>query len=158
MHALDRFLELDEQLPGFQLSPQRDRPPLQPAHFLEAIVFEHPLEAAKRIARVAAVDWYHPVSVRPTATLTLSPIAQHGADRLAILVACSRLPRTGALGAMMTKEATTSRDQDIHKGAIEDERPSKGTNAPALDANGLPNDKKKIAEDAVAARADETTG
>jgi hypothetical protein len=59
---------------------------------------------------------------------------------------------------MMTKEATTSRDQDIHKGAIEDERPSKATNAPALDANGLPNDKKKIAEDAVAARADGTTG
>jgi hypothetical protein len=58
----------------------------------------------------------------------------------------------------MTKETTTSRDQDIHKGAIEDERPTKTTNAPALDANGLPNDKKKIAEDAVAARADGTQG
>jgi hypothetical protein len=63
-----------------------------------------------------------------------------------------------AVGAMMTKDATTSRDQDIHKGAIEDGRPSKATNAPALDANGLPNDKKKIAEEALAAREDKTQG
>jgi hypothetical protein len=62
------------------------------------------------------------------------------------------------MGATMTKEATTSRDQDAHKGAVEDERPSQAANAPALDANGLPNDKKKIAEDAVAARADGTQG
>jgi hypothetical protein len=59
---------------------------------------------------------------------------------------------------MMTKEATTSRDQDIHKGAIEDGVPTKATNAPALDGNGLPKDKKKIAEEAVAARADGTPG
>ena len=58
----------------------------------------------------------------------------------------------------MTTEATTSRDQDIHKGATEDERPTKTTNAPALDANGLPNDKKTIAENAVAARADGIKG
>jgi hypothetical protein len=58
----------------------------------------------------------------------------------------------------MTTTATTSRDQDIHKGAIEDERPTQTTNAPALDAEGLPNDKKKIAEDAAAARADGTQG
>ncbi len=58
----------------------------------------------------------------------------------------------------MNSKETTTRDQDIHKGATEDERPAKTTNAPALDANGLPNDKKKIAEEAVAARADGTQG
>jgi len=52
----------------------------------------------------------------------------------------------------------TSRDQDIHKGAMEDGRPSETTNAPALDDDGLPNDAKKICEDALGARADGTQG
>ena len=52
----------------------------------------------------------------------------------------------------------TSRDHDIHKGAIEDECRSEATNAPALDADGLPNDEKAIAEDAVGAREDGTQG
>ena len=51
-----------------------------------------------------------------------------------------------------------SRDADIHKGAMEDERPSATTNAPGLDADGLPNDETAIAEDAVGARADGTQG
>lgn len=58
----------------------------------------------------------------------------------------------------MTLKETTSRDQDIHKGAIEDGHPSDATNAPALDADGLPNDEKAIAEDAVGAREDGTQG
>jgi hypothetical protein len=58
----------------------------------------------------------------------------------------------------VTLKETTSRDQDIHKGVIEDGRPSEGTNAPALDADGLPNDEKAIAEDAAGAREDETQG
>jgi len=58
----------------------------------------------------------------------------------------------------MTLKETTSRDQDIHKGAIEDECPSEATNAPALDADGLPNDARAIAEDAVGAREDGTQG
>ena len=58
----------------------------------------------------------------------------------------------------MTSKVTTSRDQDIDKGATEDERPSPTTNAPALDGDGLPNDEKAIAEDALGARADGTQG
>lgn len=58
----------------------------------------------------------------------------------------------------MTLKPTESEDHDIHKGAVEDERPVTTTNAPALDANGLPKDKKKIAENAVAARQDGTPG
>jgi len=58
----------------------------------------------------------------------------------------------------MNSKETTTRDQDIHKGATEDERPSGATNAPALDANGLPNDEKRIAEDSVGAREDGTQG
>ena len=57
----------------------------------------------------------------------------------------------------MTPKAT-SPDQDLKKGATEDERPSEGTNAPALDDQGLPNDAKAIAEDAVGAREDKTQG
>ena len=52
----------------------------------------------------------------------------------------------------------TSRDQDIHKGAMEDERPSETTNALALDEDGLPNDETAIFEDALGARADGTQG
>lgn len=58
----------------------------------------------------------------------------------------------------MTRKETTSRDQDISKGAVEDECPSGATNAPALDADGLPNDEKAIAEDAVGAGEDGTQG
>ena len=51
-----------------------------------------------------------------------------------------------------------SRDADVHKGAMEDERPSATTNAPGLDDDGLPNDEIAIAEDAIGARADGSQG
>ena len=54
--------------------------------------------------------------------------------------------------------AVTNRDQDIHKGAIEDGRPSATTNAPGLDDEGLPNDETRIAADALGAREDGTQG
>jgi hypothetical protein len=58
----------------------------------------------------------------------------------------------------MRTAALTSRDHDIHKGAIEDGRPSATTNAPGLDDNGLPNDETAIAQDALGAREDGTQG
>jgi hypothetical protein len=58
----------------------------------------------------------------------------------------------------MIPKPTTTRDQDIRKGATEDERPVESKNAPALDDEGLPNDKKKIAEEALGAREDKTQG
>lgn len=61
-------------------------------------------------------------------------------------------------GAKMRPTAVTSRDQDIHKGAMEDGRPSETTNAPALDDDGLPNDETAIAEDALGAREDGSQG
>jgi hypothetical protein len=54
--------------------------------------------------------------------------------------------------------AITTRDHDSGKGAIEDERPSEGTNAPGLDNNGMPNDETAITEDALGARQDGTQG
>jgi hypothetical protein len=54
--------------------------------------------------------------------------------------------------------ARMSRDHDIHKGVVEDGRPSGTTNAPGLDGNGLPNDETAIAEDALGAREDKTQG
>jgi hypothetical protein len=59
---------------------------------------------------------------------------------------------------MMTLPAGTSRDQDVHKGAIENESPSDETNAPALDEDGLPNDETAIAQDALGANEDESQG
>ena len=58
----------------------------------------------------------------------------------------------------MTCSAITSRDHDIHKGAMEDGRPSETTNAPALDEDGLPNDETAIAAAALGAREDGTEG
>jgi len=52
----------------------------------------------------------------------------------------------------------TSRDQDVHKGAIEDGHPSPTTNAPGLDADGLPDDETVIAASALAARVDGSQG
>jgi hypothetical protein len=53
-------------------------------------------------------------------------------------------------------------DQDVHKGAIEGDRPTDvqfgNENAPALDDEGLPSDEVKIAEDALGANEDETEG
>ena len=60
--------------------------------------------------------------------------------------------------AAARRTAVASRDHDIHKGAIEDDRPSATTNAPGLDGDGLPNDDMAIAESALAARADGSQG
>jgi hypothetical protein len=61
-------------------------------------------------------------------------------------------------GAQVRPTAVTSRDQDIHKGALEDGRPSATTNAPGLDDEGLPNDETAIAQDALGAREDGSQG
>ena len=60
--------------------------------------------------------------------------------------------------ATITRIPIPSRDQDIHKGATEDGCPSEATNAPGLGDDGLPDDEKAIAEDAIGARADGTQG
>jgi hypothetical protein len=53
-------------------------------------------------------------------------------------------------------------DPDVHKGAIEGDRPTDeqqgNENAAALDENGLPADETAIAEDAIGANEDETQG
>jgi len=65
---------------------------------------------------------------------------------------------TMTLKPITPPEDFVHKDQDIHKGVIEDGRPTKATNAPALDKEGMPNDKIAIAESAIAARADGTPG
>jgi hypothetical protein len=60
--------------------------------------------------------------------------------------------------APMRRTTSGSRDPDVHKGAMEDERPSATTNAPGLDDDGMPNDETAIAEDALGARADGSQG
>ena len=64
---------------------------------------------------------------------------------------------TGPDGASETRNLT-SRDHDFRKGAIEDGGPTAATNAPGLDDDGLPNDEKAIAEQALGAREDGSQG
>ena len=49
-------------------------------------------------------------------------------------------------------------DHDLGKGTVEDDQTSGATNAPGLDADGLPNDHTAIAQDAIGARADGSQG
>jgi hypothetical protein len=59
----------------------------------------------------------------------------------------------------MPTKSQTGRDQDIHKGAKEDDRPGPARpDAPGLDKNGMPNDATKIAQDAEGARVDKSQG
>lgn len=55
--------------------------------------------------------------------------------------------------------APRAADNDIHKGAMEEDRPGpERSNHAGLDQNGLPNDPVAIAEDAIGARADKSQG
>jgi hypothetical protein len=57
------------------------------------------------------------------------------------------------------KPASQGADNDIHKGAMEEDRPGpERSNLTGLDHNGLPNDPVAIAEDAIGARADQSQG
>jgi hypothetical protein len=50
-------------------------------------------------------------------------------------------------------------DQDIHKGATEEDRPGpEGPSHPGLDENGMPNDPVAIAQDKLGAEADKSQG
>ena len=57
------------------------------------------------------------------------------------------------------KEADDQDDNDIHKGAKEDDRPGpERSSHPGLDDNGLPNDPVAIAQDKEGATVDESQG
>jgi hypothetical protein len=59
----------------------------------------------------------------------------------------------------MTKPPTDEhRDQDVHKGAMEEGRPRPQPDTSGLDKNGLPNNATAIAADRVGANADNTQG
>ena len=58
----------------------------------------------------------------------------------------------------ITRAAVMSRDHDIGKGAIEVGCVSTTTNAPGLDADGLPDDETAIASHALGARIDGSQG
>ena len=52
-----------------------------------------------------------------------------------------------------------SQDNDIRKGATEDDRPGpERSSHPGLDGNGLPNDATAIAQDVLGAEIDDTQG
>jgi hypothetical protein len=52
-----------------------------------------------------------------------------------------------------------ARDQDSGKGAVEEARPGpERSDAPGLDKNGRPNDAVAIAQDALGAREDKSSG
>jgi hypothetical protein len=74
------------------------------------------------------------------------------------MVCVSQITSTANDSAMMRRTRVTSRDHDIHKGAMEDLGPSTAANAPGLDDDGLPNDETGIASGALSAREDGTQG
>jgi hypothetical protein len=66
-------------------------------------------------------------------------------------------------GPIVTPDAEHAHsDQDMHKGAIEGDRPSDeqfgNENATGLDENGMPDDPIAIAEDVIGANEDESRG
>jgi hypothetical protein len=64
-----------------------------------------------------------------------------------------------ALNMTTTKSFERPEDNDIHKGATEDDRPaSEQSSHPGLDNNGLPNDPVAIAQDRLGANEDKTQG
>jgi hypothetical protein len=55
--------------------------------------------------------------------------------------------------------ARTGADNDIHKGAMEEDRPGpERSSHPGLDNNGLPNDPTAIAADRLGANVDNSQG
>ena len=72
-------------------------------------------------------------------------------------------PATGAcwhpLEEVVADSAAPLEDNDIHKGAKEDDRPGpERSSHPGLDANGLPNDPIAIASDMLGANVDKSQG
>ncbi len=63
---------------------------------------------------------------------------------------------------MTTSAAKQQDDQDVHKGAVEGDRPGDeqvgNPNAPAIDDQGMPDDPVAIAEDAIGANEDQSQG
>jgi hypothetical protein len=63
---------------------------------------------------------------------------------------------------MKNDQSRSAADSDEHIGAVEGDRPTDpqqgNPNAPALDADGLPNDPDAIAQDVIGANLDETEG
>jgi hypothetical protein len=93
-----------------------------------------------------------------SASKTLAIVAGALAVSAAIVYLLVKSRQSDAAAETLTPTAMASRDHDRSKGAIEDERPSEGTNAPGLDNEGMPNDERAITEDALGARSDGTQG
>ena len=62
----------------------------------------------------------------------------------------------------MSMASRQQKDPDVHKGAIEGDRPTDeqmgNPNGDGIDANGMPDDPVAIAEDAIGANEDESEG
>ena len=76
MNAVVRLLEPEDDLLGLELSPQPDGPTQEPSLLLDAIVFDHALDACEPIACAAIINWPHAVSVSPIGIPSLFPIVQ----------------------------------------------------------------------------------
>ena len=63
---------------------------------------------------------------------------------------------------MPPTDSTQNNDPDIHKGAVESDKPSEETNVDrrpkGVDANGVPNDPVATAQDRIGANEDESQG
>jgi hypothetical protein len=73
--AGERLLELEDHLLRLELSPQPDCLPQEPSLLLDAIVFNHSLDACAPIACANMINETHAISVLPIAPPRLSSIA-----------------------------------------------------------------------------------
>lgn len=101
-------------------------------------------------------------SARPTDTPPIPHVGACGcggscADVLAGDVWWTRLVSPTA-DVSFRRAAANCRDHDIQKGVVEDGAPTTTTNAPGLDADGLPDDDTAIAACALGARVDGSQG
>jgi len=58
VYAFERFFQVDERLLGLLLPPQAVRPSLQLSLLLDAIVFDHLLDACGPIACLVMIVWH----------------------------------------------------------------------------------------------------
>ena len=85
--------------------------------------------------------------MKPHSTTHLAPTAPAVPEQITI----RRIERP--------KPPTPVVDNDLRKGAKEDDRPGPARSShPGLDKNGMPNDPVAIAQDVVGANADKTSG
>ena len=156
MNPLRGRFEFEELLTRLGVAPQFDCQPHEAPLLGSAVFLDQLVDADAPFRRFMSID-RHRTERSPGDRDALSPIEQRRRAKTGTVIRMNPA-RQKSEAATPQHPAATSRDHDVHKGATEDGRTSDATNAPGLDAEGLPNDTMLIAAHAVAARVDGCQG